>query len=168
MIKWYQYLLKEQESNIIKEQVGRIDYETGNLIELIKKHGKIKQLRVPSWLLQYVYANPDPLDVACVALENNIPVGIAVIRNEHSYYSDETVGILNLFVDSWHRDLKIGSVVFRKVMEHSARWKYIMGSRRTKTMMEKRGFADSGYNCGGYEDCIKFINPNYKESDDSI
>ncbi len=154
MIKWYRYLLKEQESNIT--------FESGNLIELLKKYRKIKQLRVPSWCLQNIYHRPDLSDVACVALENGIPVEIAVIHQErYDYGFGGNEGVVHLFVDSWHRDLKLASKMFPRIMELSGFWKVFIAGRVTKLMFEKRGFKDLGH-CYRYDGSY-FLNPNYKE-----
>jgi len=159
--------------NFLNEDASHIEYKTGKLIDLLKEYPKIKRLRVPSWSLQdvyYRYTNPSFYDqdeeksVATIALDNGKPVGIAAVVKDYDCNIPQfSTGCVNLFVDSWHRDMGIASQLFIRTMEVSGYFKYLIGSRRTKEILEKRGYVTTNRDCD-YIGCSVFENKHYSRT----
>jgi len=153
----------------LNEDQTQIEYKSGRLVDLIKEFPKIKRLRVPAWYLQSVYyshtnvsqGHGNNKSIASIAFDGDRPVGIAALVREYEYGDpDNKTACLNLFVDSWHRNLGIGSQMFKRVMELSKDFQYIIGSRRSREILEKRGYVPT-HRDTNFQDAIVFKNKYY-------
>jgi GNAT superfamily N-acetyltransferase len=155
-------LLTEWKKHLFAEGQEGIQYKAGYLADLLKEYPKIKRLRVPSWFLQSYYPDVIPSDVACIALDDGEPVGIAAIVTPLDYRRDH-IGLLNLYVDSWHRDMGLATNMFEKAESLSKQWEYIVGSRTTKKMLQRRNRETADFESRfEFEDSIPFKNPNHQ------
>jgi hypothetical protein len=160
-------LLKEWKKFLKGPEVSgeEIKFKTGKLKDLIQWYPGIKKLRVPSWYLQDRYAKPTDNDIACVVLEGFKPVAIAAIVEIQDFHNGEffKVGVLTLFVDSWHREVGLAGGALNRVLEHSSKWPYIVGSRAGRKMLNKKNYKSADFQLNNFVDDETFINPYYSD-----
>lgn len=162
LTEWRNYLKEQEDKKNIRlpGHTCDITFKTGKLADLLADNKKIKRLRVPSWTLQTdVYLRLDPNDVASVAYCNGEPIAIVALTKDK--YS-RNKGLLNFFVDSWHRGMGLADKLFLNAMKHSGHWEYFVASRGGRRMPEKHGYeVDRNKGCS-YMDCEVYKNKNYE------
>jgi predicted GNAT family acetyltransferase len=155
--EWREYL--EEKHIRLPDHTCDITFKTGRLIDLIKDNKKVKRLRVPGWSLQTdAYLSNDPNNMASVAYCQGDPVAIVALTNYP--YSRRGDGLLNFFVDSWHRGMGLADKLFLNVMERSSNREYVIASRGGRHMLEKHGYEKVDKSCA-YYDCNVYSNKNY-------
>ena len=149
----------------LEHSINPIKYKTNKLNFFLDTFRGIKQLRIPAWHLQDVYARRDPNTMAVVAFDGYKPVGIATI--ETSDYdsvivddNDYSVGVIDLYVDPSYRGQGIASQLFRRLEKVSGNWVFIGAGRQTAKMLEKAGYVNTDIEMGGSEGFV-YENPNY-------
>lgn len=148
----------------LEKAVG-IRYKTNKLNFFLDTFRGIKQLRIPAWHLQDVYARRDPNAMAVVAFDGYKPIGIASI--ETSAYdsvfvddNDYSVGVIDLYVVPSYRGQGIASQLFRRLEKVSGDWAFIGAGRQTAKMLEKAGYVNTDIELGGSEGFV-YENPNH-------
>jgi hypothetical protein len=121
-----------------------ITFKTDNLKTLLQNNKGIKKLRVPGWSLQ--------TDVYPSNLSKS---------DEKVFEFDNIYGLLNFYVDTWHRGMGLADKLFLNVMELSGDRRYIIASRGGKHMLEKHGYKKMNINCD-YLECAVYKNKHYK------
>ena len=96
--------------------------------------------------------------MASVAYCHDEPIAIVALTTDTN--SRRRYGLLNFFVDSWHRGMGLADKLFLNVMDHSSHREYIIASRGGRHMLEKRGYEKVSKPCG-YMDCNVYKNKNY-------
>ena len=158
--EWYKYLNEDEKKYFrLPDHTCNITFKTGKLIDLIRDNKMVKRLRVPGWSLQTdAYLSNDPKNVASVAYCNGEPIAIVALTTDSA--SRRGYGLLNFFVDSWHRGMGLADKLFLNVMDHSSDHEYIIASRGGRHMLEKHGYEVVKKPCG-YLDCNVYKNKNY-------
>jgi predicted GNAT family acetyltransferase len=155
--EWREYL--DEQHIRLPDHTCNITFKTGKLVDLIKDNKKVKRLRVPSWSLQTdAYLSNDPNNMASVAYCHNEPIAIVALTTDTN--SRRKYGLLNFFVDSWHRGMGLADKLFLNVMDHSSHREYVIASRGGRHMLEKDGYEKVNKSCG-YVDCNVYLNKNY-------
>lgn len=161
LTEWKSYINEELKNN------SGIKYKSNSLKFFLETFRGIKQLRVPSWVLQSIYAHPSDDSKAVVAFDGWKPVGIGVLSfsyDETVYDEDDEenydVGILNLYVDPAYRGRGIASQLFKGLERLARNEKYVAGGRRTGEMLIKAGYEPTGFGCESMNADI-FYNKNY-------
>lgn len=167
MNEWKSFLW-EEENIRLPDHTCDITIKTGKLIDLLEDNKKIRSLRVPGWTMQTkIYMHPQPKDVASVAYCNNKPIAIVALTDEMVSNAKTgkklylTTGLLNFYVDSWHRGMGLADKLFLNVMEHSQHWKYFISSRGGRKITEKHGYKVAPGRYCNYENCSVYENKNY-------
>lgn len=149
----------------LEHSVNPIKYKTNKLNFFLDTFRGIKQLRIPAWHLQDVYARRDPNTMAVVAFDGYKPVGIASI--ETSDYdsvivddNDYSVGVMDFYVDPSYRGQGIASQLFRRLEKVSGNWAFIGAGRQTAKMLDKAGYVNTDIRLGAAEGFV-YENPNY-------
>lgn len=139
-----------------------ITFKTDKLQTLLQNNKAIKKLRVPGWSLQTdVYPSDLSEAYASVAFCKEDPIAIVSISDENAFEFDKIYGLLNFYVDSWHRGMGLADKLFLNVMELSGDRRYIIASRGGKHMLEKHGYKKMNINCD-YLECAVYKNKHYK------
>jgi len=155
--EWREYL--DEQHIRLPDHTCNITFKTGKLVDLIKDNKKVKRLRVPSWSLQTdAYLSNDPNNMASVAYCHNEPIAIVALTTDTN--SRRKYGLLNFFVDSWHRGMGLADKLFLNVMDHSSHREYVIASRGGRHMLEKHGYEQVKKYCA-YVDCNVYANKHY-------
>lgn len=160
-------VFKQQEIYEQQDAGLNIKYKTNALSHFIETHKGIKQLRVPSWYLQSLYSSKDDVNaMAVVAFDKWKPIGIATLSLTYDTvandFNEESVALINLYVDPDYRGKNISTNMFKKIEKLATSYKYIEAGRRTAEMMRKRGYKSIEQEPYEIADGTIFVNKNYK------